>query len=152
MSEDHCPPDDPNATRTSADVPITSSATLPHSVGQFLILRKLGAGGMGVVYEAQQQRPRRKVAVKVIRGGQFIDEHHVRMFQREADTLARLEHPNIAAIYESGRTEDGKHFFAMELVHGRTLSAYMKALSHTATKVHTWHYTRDPLNAGIADA
>ena len=82
---------------------------------------------MGVVYEAQQEHPKRKVAVKVVRGGQFVDEHHViRMFQREADTLARLKHPNIGGIYESGRTEDGQHFFAMELVRGQTLDVYMK--------------------------
>jgi serine/threonine protein kinase len=47
------------------------------------------------------------------------------MFQREAETLARLKHPNIAAIYESGRTEDGQHFFAMELVRGEMLQHYL---------------------------
>ena len=46
-------------------------------------------------------------------GGQFVDDACVRLFRREAETLARLEHPNIAAIHESGRTEDGQHFFAM---------------------------------------
>jgi non-specific serine/threonine protein kinase/serine/threonine-protein kinase len=75
------------------------------------MLAKLGEGGMGVVYEAEQQDPRRKVAVKVVRGGQFVDESRVWMFQREAETLARLKHPNIAGIYESGRTNDGQHFF-----------------------------------------
>ena len=48
------------------------------------------------------------------------------MFRREAETLARLVHPNIAAIYEAGRTEDGQHFFTMELVTGRTLSAFAR--------------------------
>ena len=69
---------------------------------------------MGTVYEAEQESPKRKVAVKVVRGGQFV----------EADTLARLKHPNIGGIYESGRTEDGQHFFAMELVRGQTLDEY----------------------------
>jgi tRNA A-37 threonylcarbamoyl transferase component Bud32 len=82
---------------------------------------------MGTVYEAQQESPRRKVAVKVVRGGQFVDEQRIRMFQREADTLARLKHPNIGGIYETGRTEDGQHYFAMELIRGQTLDAYMNS-------------------------
>jgi tetratricopeptide (TPR) repeat protein/tRNA A-37 threonylcarbamoyl transferase component Bud32 len=82
---------------------------------------------MGVVYEAEQDSPRRRVAVKVVRGGRVVDELSTRMFQREADVLARLQHPNIGAIYESGCTEDGRCFFAMELVRGLTLDAYLAA-------------------------
>jgi tetratricopeptide (TPR) repeat protein/tRNA A-37 threonylcarbamoyl transferase component Bud32 len=84
---------------------------------------------MGVVYEAEQQNPKRAVALKVIRGGAYVDEHAVRLFRREAQALARLKHPGIAAIYESGRTDDGQHFFAMELVRGETLSVYLKKRS-----------------------
>jgi hypothetical protein len=102
-------------------------------IGSYRILRKLGEGGMGVVYEAEQQNPKRKVAVKVVRGGQFVDDDRVRMFQREADTLARLKHPNIGGIYESGRTEDGQHFFAMELVRGGTLDRYLEKRPKTTT-------------------
>ena len=82
---------------------------------------------MGVVYEAEQRTPRRKVALKVVRGGHFVDEMSVRLFQREAETLGRLKHPGIAAIYESGRTDEGQHFFAMELVRGQTLDAHLAA-------------------------
>lgn len=96
-------------------------------LANYEIIGKLGEGGMGVVYEAEQKSPRRRVALKVIRGGQFVDENRVRMFQREAQSLARLEHPNIGAIYESGRTEDGHHYFAMELVPGSTLGEYLAA-------------------------
>ena len=60
---------------------------------------------MGVVYEAEQESPRRHVAVKVIRGGGFGDDVQRRMFQREAETLGRLKPPGIGGIYESGRTE-----------------------------------------------
>ncbi len=98
----------------------------PREIGGFRILGKLGEGGMGIVYEAEQQSPRRRVALKVVRGGQFVDELYLRMFRREAETLARLVHPNIAAIYEAGRTEDGQHFFTMELVAGRALSAFVR--------------------------
>ena len=81
---------------------------------------------MGIVYEAEQQSPRRRVALKVVRGGQFVDELSLRMFRRETETLARLAHPNIAAIYEAGRTEGGQHFFTMELIAGQTLSAFVR--------------------------
>jgi serine/threonine protein kinase len=94
-------------------------------LGDFRIVRKLGEGGMGVVYEAEQQHPKRPVALKVIRGGAFVDDNQIKMFQREAQTLARLKHPAIAAIYEMGRTEQGQHFFAMELVRGETLGAWL---------------------------
>jgi non-specific serine/threonine protein kinase/serine/threonine-protein kinase len=80
---------------------------------------------MGVVYEAEQKHPRRSVALKVIRGERFVDEYRVRLFQREALALARLKHPGIASIYEAGRTDEGQHFFAMELVSGEPLSEYL---------------------------
>jgi serine/threonine protein kinase/tetratricopeptide (TPR) repeat protein len=126
VDENEIPSEDTKLTKTTGDPAPTSPAQLPATIGQYRILGKLGEGGMGTVYEAQQAHPKRKVAVKIVRGGQFVDEQRVRMFQREADTLARLKHPNIAAIYESGRTEDGQHFFAMELVRGETLEAHLE--------------------------
>jgi serine/threonine protein kinase len=94
-------------------------------IGGYRIIRKIGAGGMGIVFEAEQQHPRRSVAVKVIRGGQYIDEYQVKLFQREAQALALLKHPGIAAIHDAGRTSDGQHFFVMELVHGVRLLEYV---------------------------
>ncbi len=99
--------------------------TIPDRIGAYQILGVLGEGGMGVVYEAQQEHPRRRVAVKVVRGGAVHDELFRRMFQREVESLARLQHPNIGGIFESGVTEDGRPFFAMELVQGTTLNAYL---------------------------
>jgi eukaryotic-like serine/threonine-protein kinase len=106
--------------------PISSSHDHCESIAGYRIIRRLGMGGMGIVYEAEQQNPRRLVALKVIRGGAYVDEHQVRLFQREAETLARLKHPSIAAIYESGRTSDGQHFFAMELARGEGLDEYLR--------------------------
>jgi len=94
-------------------------------IGDFRLVRKLGEGGMGVVYEAEQQHPRRPVALKVIRGGAHVSPDMLKLFQREAQTLARLRHPGIAALYETGATEEGLHFFAMELVRGSTLTAWL---------------------------
>lgn len=98
----------------------------PALIGNYRIIRRLGEGGMGIVYEAEQQHPRRLVALKVIRGGRFVDEEHIKLFEREVQALARLNHPGIASIYEAGRTSDGQHFFAMELVHGETLKEYLE--------------------------
>jgi tetratricopeptide (TPR) repeat protein len=103
-----------------------AAVALPGEIGGFRILGKLGEGGMGIVYEAEQQSPHRRVALKVVRGGHFVDDQYLRMFRRETETLARLTHPNIAALYEAGRTEDGQHFFTMELVLGETLAAWAR--------------------------
>jgi non-specific serine/threonine protein kinase/serine/threonine-protein kinase len=99
--------------------------SVPETIGPYRVFAPLGEGGMGTVYEAEQEHPRRRVALKVIRGGQFVDAQSVRLFQREVQTLARLLHPNIAAIYEAGHTDTGEHFFAMELVRGSTLDRYI---------------------------
>ena len=111
---------DGDATMAAPDqaAPADLPANLPSTIGKYQVLGKLGEGGMGVVLEAEQQNPKRRVALKVIRGGQFVDDDQIRMFKREADTLALLKHANIGAIYESGHTEGGRHFFAMELVRG----------------------------------
>lgn len=98
----------------------------PSRIGPYVVRRRLGAGGMGIVYEGEQQTPKRLVAVKIIRGAHAADEYRMRLFQREAQTLARLRHPSIAAIYEAGRTEDGQDFFAMELVRGVPLNEYVR--------------------------
>jgi hypothetical protein len=107
-------------TNSSPDLPP------PGEIGDFRILSVLGRGGMGVVYEAEQTDPERRVALKVIRGGKLVDDLQLRLFRREAQTLARLIHPNIAALYEAGRTDDGQHFFTMELVRGRPLDEYVR--------------------------
>jgi serine/threonine protein kinase/Tfp pilus assembly protein PilF len=120
------PPDD--VTRvTGATTPPSPTAPrdLPRTIADYRITRKIGEGGMGIVYEAEQQHPRRLVALKVIRGGAYIDEYQARLFRREIDTLARLKHPGIAAIYEAGHTEEGQPFFTMELVQGVPLDAYL---------------------------
>ncbi|MFN8179237.1 MAG: tetratricopeptide repeat protein [bacterium] len=128
MTRDHEPRPRPSAedATLASDVALDVRGLTAVSIPGFVIRRKLGEGGMGVVYEAEQETPRRRVALKVVRGGPIADDVHVRLFKREADMLARLEHPNIAAIYASGRTPDGHHWFAMELVEGETLGAWLE--------------------------
>ena len=104
------------------------------AIGAYKVVREIGRGGMGVVYEAEQNRPRRRVALKVILGGRHVDATTVRRFEREAESLARLKHPSIAAIYESGCTDEGQHFFAMELVPGRRLSDVLKDMGEVQAR------------------
>src|SRR5262245_49241113 len=77
---------------------------------------------MGTVYEAQQENPRRVVALKMIRPG-LVSTRLLARFRHEAQVLGRLRHPGIAQIYEAG-THDGQPFFVMELVHGPPLLKY----------------------------
>jgi tetratricopeptide (TPR) repeat protein len=101
----------------------------PFRVPGFRLLSRLGEGGQGVVYEAEQARPKRTVALKLMRPG-LGGSGMRRRFEREADTLARLQHPGIATVHESGvvETEFGDlPFFAMELVRGRTIVEHAKA-------------------------
>lgn len=95
-------------------------------IGPYRIIREIAAGGMGVVYEAEQQSPRRIVALKVLRGVHGTDATRVALFEREVATLARLRHPGIASIIDAGTTGRGEHYFAMELVDGETLGTYSR--------------------------
>jgi serine/threonine protein kinase/Flp pilus assembly protein TadD len=98
----------------------------PERIGRYAIVRNLGQGGMGVVYEAEQDHPRRRVALKIIRPG-MLTESMLRRFRREADALGRLTHPGIAQVYEVGLEEsDGARtpFIAMELVGGEVITEH----------------------------
>ena len=101
-------------------------AARPPILGEFEIVREIGRGGMGVVYEAIQGESGRRVALKVVRGGQFVDDAALRLFRREIQALARLEHPGVASLFASGRTPDGFHYFAMELVVGTPLDLWLR--------------------------
>jgi tetratricopeptide (TPR) repeat protein/predicted Ser/Thr protein kinase len=109
-----------------ADIP---APQLPARIGRYRIIRLLGEGGMGAVYEAEQDQPRRSVALKVIRGV-WANPELLRRFELESQTLGRLHHPGIAQIYEAGSVDAGsgiQPFFAMELIHGKPLIEYADA-------------------------
>lgn len=96
---------------------------------QYEIVGTIGSGGMGVVYEAQQTTPHRRVAIKVM-GRQHASKSSMRRFLFEAEVLGRLDHPGVARVIEAGTTDLGageQPFFVMELVDGVPLLEYVKA-------------------------
>lgn len=98
-------------------------------LGQYTVVKVLGEGGMGVVYLAQQERPKRTVALKVIRPG-MLSPRMLRRFEHESAMLARLQHPGIAQVFEAAtaQTSQGPQpFFAMEYVEGVALTDYADA-------------------------
>ena len=114
----------PSAARSGA----VTAALVPERIGEYRVVSVLGHGGMGTVYRAEQDWPKRTVALKVITAGLMTEPMRQR-FRWEADVLARLEHVGIARIYEAGvaTTPAGPQpFFAMELVNGLRLDEYVR--------------------------
>jgi serine/threonine protein kinase len=114
-------PDGAPATRSHTFVPEVAIGT---RIGPYKLLQKIGEGGMGVVYMAEQEEPvRRKVALKIIKPG--LDSAQViARFEAERQALALMDHQNIARVFDAGTTETGRPFFVMELVHGVPITRY----------------------------
>src|SRR5947199_4403580 len=90
----------------------------------YYIQQALSRGGQATVFQAVQASTGRKVAIKVIHGGSLVSSDRRNRFEREAEILATLHHPNIVSIIDRGRASDGSFFFAMDLVEGPTLDEY----------------------------
>jgi eukaryotic-like serine/threonine-protein kinase len=108
---------------------VTDTGSMPSTIGRYRILRLLGEGGMGAVYEAEQESPHRIVALKVIRAG-YTSVEMLRRFENETEALGRLQHPGIAQIYDAGTADTPfgqQPYLAMELVRGETLFAWCDA-------------------------
>src|SRR5262249_16016080 len=103
---------------------------LPPHLGRYRPIRLLGEGGMGTVYEAEQDSPRRTVALKVVRPG-LASPELLKRFRHESQILGRLHHPGIAQVYEAGVADDGRPFFAMEFIRGLPLDEYARTRALT---------------------
>jgi hypothetical protein len=100
-------------------------------VGRYKILKKVGEGGCGVVYVAEQTEPvRRRVALKVIKLG-MDTRHVVARFEAERQALAMMDHPNIAKVLDAGTTDLGRPYFVMELVRGIRITDYCDQAQHS---------------------
>jgi tetratricopeptide (TPR) repeat protein len=103
------------------------SEPFPQRLGDFEIVRELGRGGMGVVYEARQVSLNRRVALQVLGPGLGLTPKAIDRFRREAEAAARLHHTNIVPVYATGECH-GTHFYAMELVDGPSLDQVIRRL------------------------
>src|SRR6185436_19935022 len=104
------------------------SETVPEGpLGDYRLVRQIGSGGMGVVYEAEQMSLGRRVALKVLPFAATMDPRQLQRFQNEAKAAACLHHTNIVPVFGVGR-ERGIHFYAMQLIEGQTLAALIADL------------------------
>jgi WD40 repeat protein/serine/threonine protein kinase len=108
-------------------------ADVPAVLGGFRLVRKLGEGGMGVVYLAEQESPRRSVALKLVRPDQLVFDGARERFRREVDAIARLQHPAIVPIHAVGE-DGGIPWFAMERIVGTTLGEVLKHLEGASAR------------------
>src|SRR6516165_7339374 len=119
-----------SASRLAADgVPPTLSPLTGElgTLGDFRILREVGRGGMGIVYEAEQMSLSRRVALKVLPFAGAMDSNQLRRFRTEAQAAAQLHHTNIVPVFWIG-CEQGVHYYAMQFIEGRTLADVIREL------------------------
>jgi serine/threonine protein kinase len=95
--------------------------------GRYEIVKLIGEGGMGRVFQARQVSMNRMVALKLLRAQLATDDHLLARFQQEAHAVSKLRHPNTIIVYDYGKTEDGYLFIAMELLGGRSLASILSA-------------------------
>lgn len=110
-----------------AGPPTARAAHTTHALGDYRIVRELGRGGMGIVYEAEQLSLGRRVALKVLPFAAALDPKQLQRFKNEAQAAAHLHHANIVPVHGVG-CERGVHYYAMQLIEGQTLAAMIKEL------------------------
>lgn len=111
----------PNETRLSQGDAKGTSPPLTSLKG-YEVITELGRGGMGVVYRARQLHANREVALKVVLAGDHAGPGELARFRTEAEAVARLQHPNIVAVFDVG-DDAGRPFFSMELCSGGSLAS-----------------------------
>ncbi len=115
------------AAHRSERLSIRDTVSTEKRLGDFQILRQIGRGGMGIVYEAEQISMKRRVALKVLPLAGLVDEVRIHRFENEVRAVAALNHPHIVPVYMVGQ-ERGVHYYAMQLIRGRSLSDVISSL------------------------
>jgi tetratricopeptide (TPR) repeat protein/tRNA A-37 threonylcarbamoyl transferase component Bud32 len=110
-----------NPDATVAELKLRAGQAARGDIGDFRLIREIGRGGMGVVYESEQVSLGRRVALKVLPFAAAIDEKQITRFKNEAQAAAQVDHPNIVPVYAVGQ-DDGIHYFAMQLIGGKSLA------------------------------
>jgi WD40 repeat protein/serine/threonine protein kinase len=123
------PAGDSAPVRSGAAPAYHSSACLPEQVGDYRILREVGRGGMGVVYEAEQETLGRRVALKILHLHAGQDPRLLERFRRESRAAAQLHHTNIVPVFEVGQ-QDGLCYYAMQFIRGQALDEVFRELCH----------------------
>lgn len=114
--------------RTPAEISPTHVDSVPaNPLGDFQIIREIGRGGMGIIYEAVQLSLGRRVALKVLPFAATLNPKHLQRFENEARAAAQLHHTNIVPVYYVG-CERGVHFYAMQLIDGQSLAAVIEEI------------------------
>ena len=123
----------------------TGTAALPplQQLGDFRIIREVGRGGMGVVYEAEQLSLGRRVALKVLPKQVLLDSKHAKRFEREARAAANLHHTNIVPVFGVGR-QDGLHYYVMQFIDGLGLDEVIVELKRMRAESEAGRGTTDP--------
>ncbi len=106
--------------------PVPREPLDPRAVEGFELVEEINRGGQGVVYRAVQAATNRPAAVKMLLAGAFASDRQRRRFEREVEIAARLRHPNVVTVFESGQTPDGRPFVAMEFVNGVPIDRYVR--------------------------
>src|SRR3954468_12740411 len=124
------PAGDPTAPQYAASAVVRARNLLdepPEQIGRYRILERIGGGGMGEVYRAEQRSPvRREVAIKLIKLG-MDTKLVIARFEAERQALAMMDHPNIAKVYDADADATGRPYFVMEYVKGRPITEYADA-------------------------
>ncbi|MEM7456760.1 MAG: serine/threonine-protein kinase [Planctomycetota bacterium] len=115
-----------------ASHPVVSTEDIPKQLGNYQILREIGRGGMGVVFQAVQEGLERKVALKVMNANAITSEMQLKRFRREVRSAAGLHHTNIVPVFAVGE-DNGTHYYSMQFIDGVSLDEYIGAVRSNST-------------------
>jgi serine/threonine protein kinase/Flp pilus assembly protein TadD len=139
-----------SVTRRHAAAATLSEECKAEALGDFRILREVGRGGMGIVYEAEQISLGRRVALKVLPFAATMDSRHLQRFQNEAHAAAQLHHTNIVPVYSVG-CERGVHYYAMQFIDGQSLAEIIAARNDESRTTNDERMTNDESRKAAPD-